>query len=145
GQSALLVKDRFQTLALDVFHGVEVQSILAARLVEPNNPGMLQRAEGVDLALETVQEAGILGQLGGQDLDGRLAAADLLVAEIDPTHAAVAEFLVNHPLAEALAEHGLIRCEVFIVQWSSTPAPVRIAGIPAVSQKSRASEHGSTR
>ena len=59
------LQDLVEALALDVLHGVEVMAVLVARFVEADDVGMAELAEGLDLALEALQEADVLGQLAG--------------------------------------------------------------------------------
>ena len=74
-----------------------------------------------------------MAQLGGEDLERRLAAADLFLGEVDVPHAAAADFLVQNPFAEPIAEFICRRPE--IVGRSITgasvgrvPPPCRRAG-----------------
>src|ERR1700738_3121558 len=64
-----------------------------------------------DFALEPLEKADLLGQLGGQDLDGGLlgsarpvrSGGRFLVSQVNPAHAAATDFLVDDPLPQSLA------------------------------------------
>src|SRR5205823_13150201 len=88
------------------FHRVEILAVLVAGFVEADDVGVRELLEGVDLALEALEETGFEGQVGDEDFEGGLAPAVVLLGQVDAAHAAVAEFLLDGPLAQALASHG---------------------------------------
>src|SRR5437870_10881797 len=55
-QLALGEQDVVEALALDVFHRIIIMAVLEARFDEADDVGMIELAEGVDLALETLQK-----------------------------------------------------------------------------------------
>ena len=53
-----------------------------------------------------MQEADLLGQLGGENFEGGLLAGKFFLRKIDAAHAAAAEFLEDDPFAQAIADHA---------------------------------------
>src|SRR5439155_25730380 len=94
-------------------HGVEVLLVVNARLIESNDVGMFELAQGLDFALKAVLKTGVLGQLRGKNLDRRLFGMKrrvgrrrvVPVRQVDASHAAAAQFIVDDPLAQTGADH----------------------------------------
>src|SRR5262245_29015105 len=116
GKAAALLKQILEALSVYIFHRVKIHAVLKAGFIEADDPRMLEGAERVDLTLKALQETDVLGQFAGEDLDRRLSSADLLVRAKHPPHAAAAELLKNHPLAQAIADHGNVSRR----EWLST-------------------------
>jgi hypothetical protein len=131
GEPALLVDDLFEAQAFDVFHGVEVEAVFIARFIEADDVGMIEPAQGLDLALETVEEADFLGQLGGEDFQSRLAPGQLFLRKVNAPHAAAAQFLEDDPFAQPVADHAMKSAAeerfvaAFIVSFSSGGYTIR--------------------
>ena len=106
GEAALLFEHLFEVLPFDVFHRVEVMAVLQPDSIEADDMGMFELAQGFDLALEALQEADFLGQLGGEHFEGGLPTSQLFLGEIDAPHAAAAELLEDDPFAQSIADHA---------------------------------------
>src|SRR5262249_37666376 len=86
-------------------HRVPVVSVLLAGVVELDDVRMLELGERLDLALEALEEARLLGQVGSENLDGGLAAGDLFLGEMDAPHAAAPDLAREDPSAGSFANH----------------------------------------
>src|SRR5262245_3502846 len=61
------------------------------RAKSANDAGMIAQPAALGLAVETIHEALIAGQLLREDLESYLAVSGLVIGEIDHPHAALAE------------------------------------------------------
>ena len=67
---------------------------------------MVELAERFDFALETLQEADLLGELGGEYFEGGLLSGEFFLSKINASHAAAAEFLEDDPFSQTIADHA---------------------------------------
>ena len=85
------------------------RSLVVPGVEEPDDAGVVELAEDVDLALEALLEADLDGQFGGQHLDGGAVGAGRRVCgaagAVDGAHAAAADLFLDDPRAESNADH----------------------------------------
>src|SRR5207245_387891 len=91
--AALLGEDLVEVESFYVLHCVEVFPVLEAGFKKANDVGVFEFAERFDLALESLEEADLLREFGGENLDGGLSSGQFFLGEVDPAHAAAAQFL----------------------------------------------------
>jgi hypothetical protein len=94
----------FERLALDQFHGEELQAAVVFEAVDRGDVSMLQTGEQSCFALEACNPLGIARHLFGQDLDCDLAAQLCVTGAIDLTHAALAQLRGDLVVTEGLAD-----------------------------------------
>src|SRR5262249_42630681 len=93
----------------DVLHRIEVAAVLDARFEQTDDVGMVKLAEDIDLSLEPGEQAGVEGQVGGQDLDrGTLRKAvprDGAASKVDTAHAAATDLSLEDPRTQPCDDH----------------------------------------
>ena len=99
------VDEVVEPASLDELHGVPVMPVLVAGVVELDDVRMRELGERLDLAFEALEEAGVLGEIGGEDLEGGLSAGDEFLGEMDASHAAAPDLAREDPAAESFAHH----------------------------------------
>ncbi len=77
-----------ESLAFEELHYKEVHTVLVANVVERADAHTRELGDGLGLALQTLAQSGVIGEMGGQDLDGDVAAEARVAGAIDFTHAA---------------------------------------------------------
>ena len=90
---------------LDEFHGVPVMTLVVTGVVELDDVRMGELGESLDLAFESLEKAGLLGEVGSEDLDRGLPTGDFFLGEMDAPHAAAPDFAREDPSAESFAHH----------------------------------------
>ena len=91
-QLAALPKQRAQGAALDVFHHEVVMPVGLGNVDRLDDVGMVQPGGGAGFLEESLDEDGVLGEPGGEHLDGDDAVHAHLVGAVDMAHAAAREF-----------------------------------------------------
>ncbi len=81
-----LADERAEVGPLDVAHGDEQLAVGLAGLVDGDDVRVFERCRGLRLADEPLTEAGILGELGGQDLEGDPPFQPVVQGQIDDAH-----------------------------------------------------------
>ena len=94
-QAALAAQHGGEVGALDVLHREVEQPVLLAGVVDRDDVRVLQRGGDPRLAVEALAEPGGLGELRGDDLDGRAAAQVDVLGPVDQAHAAAADPLLD--------------------------------------------------
>ncbi len=74
-----------QSLAFDVLHHHEVDAVLAADVVERADVRMIQTGDGTGLALESLFEPGVIGEVRRKNLDGNRAVESSVFRFVDLT------------------------------------------------------------
>ncbi len=87
----LLAHDRLQRAAGDVLHRDVVGAVPLAAVEDADDVRVRQRGGARGLAPEALDELLVFGEVVVQDLDGDLAAEQLVLGEVDVGHAARAE------------------------------------------------------
>jgi hypothetical protein len=77
-----------EVLALDELEGEEGLAVRFLETVDRGDVRVIQRREEVGLALEAGEALGVLRDLGGEDLDGHVAAERRVGRPVDFSHAA---------------------------------------------------------
>ncbi len=88
-------------------HGDVQHAIGLARVVQGDDVGVVERAGGPRLAQEALAELGFARDLGGDDLEGRLAAKADVLSAIDDPHAAAADDLLEEIARDFATDVGL--------------------------------------
>ena len=104
-EAAAMLDQVVEPAPLDELHRVPVLSVFVAGVVELDDVRMRELGERLDLALEALEEAGVLGELGGEDLDGGASAGDFFLGEMDASHAAATDLAREDPSAQSFAHH----------------------------------------
>ena len=110
-QGAAALDEVLQTDAVHVFHDEEMEFAVAVDVVGADDVGVAQLGDGLGLAVEAFDGAGVVGLAGRQHLDGDGAAHDPMGTEIDGAHAAGAErfedgvLAAEDEVAPAAAQH----------------------------------------
>src|ERR1700722_15411644 len=94
GQRAL-AQTLGKRLAVEELHNQEFGAVLRADIVEMADVRVIQRGNSTGLALETLLEFGIVGQMSGQNLDGNRSIEARIFGAVDLTHAPGAEWRLN--------------------------------------------------
>ena len=98
-QRAAAADQFLETDAVHVFHDEEMEFAVAVDVVGADDVGMAQLGDGLGLAVEAFDGAGVVGLAGGQHLDGDGPVHDVVRAEVDGAHAAGAERFEDGVLA----------------------------------------------
>ena len=101
-----------QAAAGVVAHGDKVAPVLLAHLVDGDHVGALELGSQAGLLAEALDELGIGGHLGVQDLEGHRAALGSVGGTVDRAKAAFAELFVEFVFAELSHAQppGRVRC-----------------------------------
>src|SRR5262245_45781229 len=109
-QRPRLFDECLQVRSRQVLHDVVERPVFSvAVVVDLYRVRVRQRRGRLDLALEPAQVLGVAGALGTDDLEGTGPAQQDVLGEVDLAHAAFAEFLLQHILAQLA---GLARLPV---------------------------------
>ena len=98
-----------QRLALHVPHGEEVAAGVLADEVNRHDVGVRHAGHGGGLGAEAADEVLLAHQFGRQHLDGHLALEDVLIAEVDVAHAALADAPEDAVVAQPLKRQTVLR------------------------------------
>ncbi len=109
-ERALLLEDAAEIDPLDVAHGDEEATVVLARFVDRDDPRVVDRRGQAGLAEEALAEAGVLGELGRQQLQRHLSAENEILGQVDHTHAAPPEQRLD-PVPGDLAATADVRLE----------------------------------
>ena len=90
-ERAVLGDELGEVVALDVAHGEEEDAVLLSRLVDGDDVRVVERGRDPRLAQEALAEALVLGELGGDHLEGDLAPEPRLLGAIDRAHSPSAD------------------------------------------------------
>ena len=101
GQRADAIDDLRQVEPLDVFHDQVVAALGLAGVHGANDVRMVELPDGLHFPLETGDPLRILGQAGGENLDGDQLAELPVPGFIDGAHASLAQNLQQVVLQEA--------------------------------------------
>ena len=102
GLEPALQRDQLaQVGALDEAHRHVQRPVLLARVVDRDHVGVVERRGDLRLALEALAELGVLGQLGGDQLERDRAVQREVDGAVDDAHAAAA----GHRLDPVAADH----------------------------------------
>jgi hypothetical protein len=107
-QPPVALEDRRQVLALDVLHREVEQAVDLARVVDGDDVRMLQGGGDPGLAREPLAEAGGLGEVRRDDLDGGPPAQVQVLGAVDHAHAAAADPLLDPVARDHRAEARVI-------------------------------------
>ncbi len=88
-----------QAGAVDVLHDEEVQLLILINVVCVDDVGMIEGGDGPRLAVEAFEGRLVVRLGGGQDFDGDPATHQLVLAQVNASHAAGAELFEDFVLA----------------------------------------------
>ena len=91
GKHAAAAKLLLQAAAGHELHRVEDLLLVLAKAEDLHDVRMVELSQRLDLGLETVAEVGLLGHVGGQQLDGGGLARRVIDPHVDRAHAATAD------------------------------------------------------
>ena len=93
--------------AVDVFHRIKKQTVIAAGFQEVNDVRMIELPQSLDFAVETGHENIVPRQVGIEDFDrdddGRVVSP---MSAMDRAHRPTADLRVDHPRSEPAAGHA---------------------------------------
>jgi hypothetical protein len=87
-EGAVPKKQRSDIRTADELHHHEVGVAGLAPVVDGDDVGVPEHARGAGLAAEPIDEGGIVGQIGMEDLERHIAVEDRVVGSVDLAHAA---------------------------------------------------------
>ena len=100
-QLALLLQDRGQVPPVDELHRQELDAVALAEIEDAQDVGVRHAARELDLALEALEDLGVLGDVRPDELQRDVAVQALVVHEVDGAHSAHAEEALDAvPLAD---------------------------------------------
>ena len=105
----MFLDDLLQAGAVHIFHHQKVQLVVLIDVISANDVGMIQSRDGAGFPIETFERRRVLGFSGGQDLDGGATAHELVLAQIDTAHAALAKALHHFVLADREAPPAALK------------------------------------
>src|SRR5262249_27640824 len=91
GERALLPDDFLQAIPLNVLHDGVVQLAVAIDIVDLDDVGMVEDRDGAGLALEALDDPGVLRLGAGKHLQGDASLETDMLAQEDGAHAALAK------------------------------------------------------
>ena len=93
--------------AVEQFHDHERRALVVADVVDLDHVGVAgQAGGGARLADEALPAVGVLGEVGGQDLDRHAAVEDLVLGRVHGSHAAVGDVPDDSISGGELGDHG---------------------------------------
>jgi hypothetical protein len=110
GQRAFAVHPFLERFAVDEFHGVVVEVVGFACVVDGDDVGVLEAGGGFGFAQKTVGVFGVGGKFGREDFEGDDAVEGGLARAIHCAHAAFADFFENLEAAEVLVAAESVVC-----------------------------------
>src|SRR6266550_5794936 len=96
----LLIDDLPQCLAVDEFHGDEIQSIVFADFVNVSDVRMVEGGGGLRFLNEAAHAIAVTGEIGRENLECNLAAELGIFSEINFAHSARADLRANFVMLE---------------------------------------------
>src|SRR6202035_937516 len=113
-------------------HGDEQHAAVLARLVDRDDVRLIHAGRGPRFPDEALAEGLVLGQSGGQDLEGDIAVQPGVVGTVDDGHAAPADLLRQLVASDERARGEVTRTAArFLAHSSSTRFPPRSPAAPA--------------
>ena len=91
GKPADAAQQRAEVLAIDVFHGEEIQPLHFAEIVHATDVGVRHLARDADLAAESLERRLVVRDRLGQKLERHRLVERQVVGAVDLAHAALAE------------------------------------------------------
>ena len=101
---ALLGQQLIQRAPLDPLHGQDVQVADVLDREDRDDVGMVERRQGLGLALEAGQAFRVAGKVGGQDLEHDAALEIQVLSEVDLSHPAFSELGEDRVMRQLLAD-----------------------------------------
>jgi hypothetical protein len=98
-----------EALALDELHGVIVNAVVSADVVDRDDVGVVQPRRRTGLAAEALQADEVRRRLGRQHLQGDVAAQRLLLRFVNDAHAAAAHLAQDAVVTEPFGYPGSSR------------------------------------
>ena len=103
---AALRHDLVQRPSLDELHGEEVGAVVLLDGIDGDDVGMVERRDGLGLALESLPALEVVRELGAQNLEGYLSAEPRVVRRVHLAHRAGAQSSDDLVTAKVFAHHG---------------------------------------
>ena len=91
GETSLLAKNGGQGAALHVLHCHEIGIAGLAPVVDGHDVGVVQASHGLGLAAEALDEVGVDGVLGEENLEGDFAVEEEVASQENVCHATTAD------------------------------------------------------
>ena len=82
----------FEAFPLQVLHGDKRRAVRFGEFVDGDDIGMLQQSRGLGLAMEALEQIGVIGNARGDGLDGDGPPNERVTGLEDDTHGSPAEF-----------------------------------------------------
>ena len=120
-QGARALDDRGEILAVDQLHDDERAGRVLAVVVDADDVRVVERGGGLGLVAEARAEVGVAAIFGTEDLDGHIAVELVVVAAIDPGHAALTQQL-HEPVAPAEDRPDLAQINLDCGTWTANAA-----------------------
>src|SRR5260370_5929864 len=139
----MFLDDLLQAGAVHIFHHQEVQFVVLMDVIGANDIGMIQSRDGAGFPIETFERRRVLGFSGGQDLDGGATAHELVLAQIDTAHAALAKALHHFVLADREAPPAALKKLFGLEMGENAIADNFFKAAGGASRSARSEEHTS--
>ena len=97
-----------ERLPLEQLHRDEVLALVLVDRVDGADAGVVEGRGRAGLALEALERVGVLGQLGGQELERDVPAELRVLGLVDDAHAAAAELRRDAVVGDRPADHRLM-------------------------------------
>src|SRR2546426_8661004 len=98
--------EMLQRCPVQKLHGNERLSILLANVINRADIGVVQGGRGLGFALKTSERMRVLGNFGGQELQGNETVQPHVLGLVDHTHASATELLDDVVMRDGLADHS---------------------------------------